>query len=49
MWKSSEEKLLYWTYKTRLEAMTQMQKFLDIKMRSATFKKVKVPVFLAYY
>ncbi|MDA9892776.1 alpha/beta fold hydrolase [Flavobacteriaceae bacterium] len=49
MWKSSEEKLLYWTYKTRLEAMTQMQKFLDVKMRSATFKKVKVPVFLAYY
>ena len=49
MWKSSEEKLRYWTYKTRLEAMTQMQKFLDIKMRSATFKKVKVPVFLAYY
>jgi len=29
--------------------MTHMQKFLDIKMRSATFKKVKVPVFLAYY
>ena len=49
MWKPSEEKLTYWTAKTRLEATTQMQKFLDVKMQSSTFKKVKAPVFLAYY
>jgi hypothetical protein len=49
MGKPSEEKLTYWTAKTRLEATTQMQKFLDVKMQSSTFKKVKSPVFLAYY
>jgi esterase/lipase len=49
MWKPSDEKLTYWTAKTRLEATTQMQKFLDVKMQSSTFKKVKAPVFLAYY
>src|SRR6056300_1665098 len=49
MWKPSEEKQSYWTAKTRLEATTHMQKFLDVKMRPAIFKKVKAPVFLAYY
>ncbi|MDA9576952.1 alpha/beta fold hydrolase [Flavobacteriaceae bacterium] len=49
MWKPSEEKQNYWTAKTRLEATTHMQKFLDVKMRPAIFKKVKAPVFLAYY
>ena len=39
----------YWTTKYRLEATTHMQKFLDIKMRRAVFKKVNVPVFLGYY
>ena len=32
MWKPSEEKQSYWTAKTRLEATTHMQKFLDVKM-----------------
>jgi hypothetical protein len=26
-----------------------MQKFLDIKMRKSTFKKVSVPIFMGYY
>ena len=45
----SEEKKRYWTTKVRLEATTQMQKFLDMKMRKSTFQKVKIPVFLGYY
>jgi esterase/lipase len=46
---SSEEKKKYWTTKTRLESLTHMQKFLDIKMKKSTFKKVTAPVFLGYY
>lgn len=49
MYQPSEEKKLYWTTKVRLEALTHMQKFLDIQMRPKTFEKVKVPVFLGYY
>ena len=45
----NDEKKKYWTTKARLEATTQMQKFLDIKMKKSTFKKVTVPVFLGYY
>jgi len=45
----NEEKKKYWTTKARLEATIQMQKFLDIKMRKSTFKKIKAPVFLGYY
>ena len=45
----NEEKKKYWTTKARLESTTQMQKFLDIKMRKSTFQNVKVPVFLGYY
>ena len=45
----NEEKKKYWTTKARLESTTQMQKFLDIKMRKSTFQKVKIPVFLGYY
>ena len=26
-----------------------MQKFLDLKMRKSTFKKINIPVFLGYY
>jgi len=48
-WEANDEKKKYWSTKTRLEAMTHMQKFLDVKMRRSVFKKVKVPVFLAYY
>jgi esterase/lipase len=44
-----EEKKKYWTTKSRIEALTQMQKFLDIKMRKSTFQKVNIPVFLGYY
>ena len=44
-----EEKKKYWTTKSRLEAATHMQKFLDLKMRRSTFKKIKLPVFLGYY
>jgi len=47
--KASEEKKYFWTWKTRLESLTHMQKFLDVKMRKATFKKINVPVFLGYY
>jgi esterase/lipase len=46
---SSEDQKKYWTTKYRLEATTHMQKFLDVKMRRAIFKKVNVPVFLGYY
>ena len=49
MWKPSKEKELYWTAKVRLEATLHMQKFLDVKMTPSVFKKVKAPVFLAYY
>ena len=45
----SEEKKKYWTTRARLEATTQMQKFLDLKMRRSTFQKIKIPVFLGYY
>ena len=44
-----EEKKKYWTTKSRIEALTQMQKFLDLKMRKSTFQKVNIPVFLGYY
>ena len=44
-----EEKKKYWTTKSRLEAATHMQTFLDLKMRRSTFKKIKLPVFLGYY
>jgi len=47
--KASEEKKYFWTWKTRLESLTHMQKFLDVKMRKAIFKKINVPVFLGYY
>lgn len=47
--KASEEKKRFWTWKTRLESLTHMQKFLDVKMRKATFSKINVPVFLGYY
>ena len=46
---NNEEKKKYWTTKARLEATVQMQKFLDIKMRKSTFKKVSVPIFMGYY
>lgn len=46
---SNEEKKNYWTTKARLESLIHMQKFLDVKMRKATFKKVLAPVFLGYY
>jgi esterase/lipase len=46
---SNQEKKKYWTTKTRLESLTHMQKFLDLKMRKSTFKKIQVPVFLGYY
>ena len=46
---SNGEKKNYWTTKARLESLIHMQKFLDVKMRKATFKKVQVPVFLGYY
>ena len=48
-WEANDEKKKYWSTKTRLEAMTHMQKFLDVKMRRSVFKKVKAPGFLAYY
>ena len=38
---SNEEKKNYWTTKARLESLIHMQKFLDVKMRKATFKKVQ--------
>jgi hypothetical protein len=47
--KASDEKKRFWTWKTRLESLTHMQKFLDVKMRKATFSKINVPVFLGYY
>jgi len=43
------EKKKYWTSKTRLESLTHMQKFLDLKMRKSTFKKINKPLFLGYY
>ena len=46
---SNEEKKNYWTTKARLESLIHMQKFLDVKMRKATFKKVQAPVLLGYY
>ena len=46
---SNEEKKNYWTTKARLESLIHMQKFLDVKMRKATFKRVQAPVFLGYY
>lgn len=45
----SEEKKNYWTAKIRLESTLHMQKLLDMKMKNATFKKIKTPVFLGYY
>ena len=48
-WEANDEKKKYWSTKTRLEAVAHMQKFLDVKMRRSVFKKVKVPIFLAYY
>ncbi|MEO2100295.1 MAG: alpha/beta fold hydrolase, partial [Flavobacteriaceae bacterium] len=46
---ATAEKKKYWTAKTRLESLTHMQKFLDLKMRKSTFKKINKPLFLGYY
>ena len=48
-WEANDEKKKYWSTKIRLEAVTHMQKFLDVKMKRSVFKKVKVPIFLGYY
>ena len=46
---ATTEKKKYWTTKTRLESVTHMQKFLDIKMNKLTFESFKKPVFMGYY
>ncbi len=46
---ATSEKKKYWTTKTRLESVTHMQKFLDIKMHRSTFQKIKRPLFMGYY
>lgn len=46
---ATAEKKKYWTAKTRLESLTHMQKFLDLKMRKSNFKKINKPLFLGYY
>ncbi|OUW34982.1 MAG: hypothetical protein CBD39_02190 [Flavobacteriaceae bacterium TMED179] len=50
IWKNATtEKKKYWTTKTRLESLTHMQKFLDIKMNKFTYENFKKPVFMGYY
>jgi esterase/lipase len=39
----------YWTMKYRIEALVSFQNFLTHTMNPDVFKKVKCPVFLAYY
>ena len=46
---ATPEKKKFWTTKTRLESVTHMQKFLDLKMRKSTFVKINKPLFMGYY
>ena len=46
---TTPEKKKFWTTKTRLESVTHMQKFLDIKMRKSIFEKINKPLFMGYY
>ncbi|MEL6675654.1 MAG: alpha/beta fold hydrolase [Bacteroidota bacterium] len=39
----------YWNVSYRLEAVVSLQKFLERWMRVSLFRKVKVPVWIAYY
>lgn len=45
----TEEKKKYWTYITRLESGTHLQKFLEMKMNKETFEAFNKPVFMGYY
>ena len=47
--KITEKKKNYWTTKYRLESIIHLQKLIDASMRTDTFKKVIVPVFMGYY
>ena len=46
---ANEEKKKYWTTKYRLEALTQLQKLIDVTMTEKTFKKIKVPIYMGYF
>lgn len=45
----SEAKKQFWSTKYRLEAITHLQRLMDVTMRSSTFRKVELPVFMGYY
>ena len=39
----------YWTTHYRMEALTHVQRLIDVSMKTATFKKIDIPVFMGYY
>lgn len=45
----SPEHANYWSMNYRVEALVALQNLIANTMKSATFKKIKCPVFLAYY
>ena len=39
----------YWTTRYRMEALTHVQRLIDVSMKAKTFQKIDIPVFMGYY
>ena len=39
----------FWNAKYRLEALTHVQRLVEVSMKKSTFEKIKIPVFMAYF
>lgn len=48
-WEAPGEAAQYWHLKYRLESLVELQRLVEATMTEATFQRVKVPTFIAYY
>lgn len=48
-WEAPAEAAQYWHLKYRLESLVELQRLVEATMTEATFQRVKVPTFIAYY
>lgn len=48
-WDADEERNKYWTTKYRLEAVAELQEFVEETMTQETFSRIEQPVFLGYF
>lgn len=48
-WIADEERMKYWNNKYRLEAIVQLQEFMESSMNKETFSKIKQPSLTLYY